>query len=379
MATLKSRQVLADRQSSAKTSNKIYTDPNTWQRMAMTHKRVVQSKNWVDWVENPLGVVGGVVANSLQKVVTGEVFDNTSFEGASLSSGLISYTKLWRYKILMKGTNGMERTQFSPRPTIDSIVQSALPTVLQSKERDEQNYHTTRPFSLSAAEKAYPGNEPNKIQARRMAHQGGIYTPAGINYVQEKFKALEGFTNRRHNDIIIINDSVSPYQKVILQNRPNELNIDPKSSWVSVSSMGRNNPFMMYAGGEDTISFDVSWYANDPTRRDEVLWKCKLLESWTRADGYLASPPVLRIKWGSSEIFKDTDCFILESAKYTLTHFQDRARKVGQGYDEALDLKLNPNCATQTLVFKRITMVNTTHEDIVPLSKLQGIQGIQTQ
>lgn len=345
----------------------------------MTHKRVVQSKNWVDWVENPLGVVGGVVANSLQKVVTGEVLENTSFEGASLSSGLISYTKLWRYKILMKGTNGMERTQFSPRPTIDSIVQSALPTVLQSKERDEQNYHTTRPFSLSAAEKAYPGNEPNKIQARRMAHQGGIYTPAGINYVQEKFKALEGFTNRRHNDIIIINDSVSPYQKVILQNRPNELNIDPKSSWVSVSSMGRNNPFMMYAGGEDTISFDVSWYANDPTRRDEVLWKCKLLESWTRADGYLASPPVLRIKWGSSEIFKDTDCFILESAKYTLTHFQDRARKVGQGYDEALDLKLNPNCATQTLVFKRITMVNTTHEDIVPLSKLQGIQGIQTQ
>ena len=66
----------------------------------MTHKRVVQSKNWVNWVENPLGIVGGVVANSLQKIITGEVLDNTPFEGASLSSGLISYTKLWSIKSL---------------------------------------------------------------------------------------------------------------------------------------------------------------------------------------------------------------------------------------------------------------------------------------
>ena len=66
------------------------------------------------------------------------------------------------------------------------------------------------------------------------------------------------------NNIIIINDNVSPPISIVIQNRPNEVNINPQTNWVSIMSMGRNNPFMMYTGGEDTISFDISWYSNDP-------------------------------------------------------------------------------------------------------------------
>ena len=374
MATLKSREILAARQQAGAKSVQEYKDPHAWQKLAMRTKRNLNSKDWLDWVQNPIGILGGVVTNAIQTVTSGEALQGTAFEGLSLTSGTLSYTKLWRYKILMKGDNGMEKTDYSPRPNLSSIIRDALPFI-KEKETDRVNLHTTK--TLSEAEKN--SKEAEKVKARRaVARDSSIkFTPAGIDYVKSRFEALESLPKRRKNDIIIINASVSPYQSITLQNRPNELSIDPKSSWASINSMGRNNPFMMYTGGEDTISFEISWFANDPQHRDEVIWKCKLLESWSKANGYMASPPVLNIKWGASDIFSDDDFFILESARYTLTNFQDQAKKYGADYgSDLIDLKLVPNCATQTVTFKRVTMANTTHNDIVPLTKLQGISGI---
>ena len=117
------------------------------------------------------------------------------------------------------------------------------------------------------------------------------------------------------NNIIIINDNISPPVSIVIQNRPNEISVDTQTSWVAVKSMGRNNPFMVYTGGEDTISFDVSWYSSDPNNREDILTKCRLLESWSKANGYRQSPPTLKISWGSSGIF-DNDLFILYSASY---------------------------------------------------------------
>ena len=370
MATLKSRQILAERQAQAQVSSKEYKDPNTWQKMIIQHRKAAD-KSVLQYVQNPLGIVGGVVANSLQKITTGEVLEGTKLEGLSLSSGTLSYTRLWRYKLLMKGDNGMEKTDWSPRPGLGTLITDALPFIKgKESEVDRLNKHTTK--TLSDAEKS--SKDVVKIISRRNQVE---YTPVGIDYVKDKFISLAGFKTRRKNEVIIINASVSPYQAIVLQNRPNELNIDPKANWASVSSMGRNVPFMMYTGGEDTISFEISWYANDKSHRDEVIWKCKLLESWSRANGYQASPPLLNIKWGASDIFTENDYFVLESAQYILKDFQDQARPLGaDNYDNLIDLKLNPIHATQSLVFKRVSMTNPTYEDIVPLGKLDGIKGI---
>lgn len=179
-----------------------------------------------------------------------------------------------------------------------------------------------------------------------------------------------------NNQIIIINPNTSPYTKIVIQGMPHEVEVNPESNWATVKSMGRNNPFMFYTGGEDTISFDISWYAVQEDRED-VITKCRLLESWTRANGYNASPPVLYLSWGSSNLFKD-DSFILASAKYTLSNFQNSARKeVSRRVDsEHIDLKLLPNCAVQQLVFKKVTPINTTHEDIVSSNQLSKTKGI---
>lgn len=348
-------------------------DPSNWEKMGKQH-RLATRKSTMNWVQNPIGIAGGVVSDAITKVFSGEYLEGTPAEGLDINNlvGGVGLSKIWRLMLLFPRHPEMEQG-ISPRP---SIEEASLPFINRDKE-DLENKHTTK--NLSAAELASP--DATKIRVRRdRDHLGDSEELLAIerrNYTEAKFKALEAIPKARQNDIIIFNLSVSPYQSITLQNRPDELRVDPKSAWATVASMGRNNPFYLYTGGEDTISFDISWFVSDPTRRDEVVAKCRLLESWTKADGYNAAPPILLIKWGGSGIFNN-DNFILESAPYTLTHFQDRAMGKADEYykGQIQDLKLYPNCAKQTLTFKKVTSSNITHAQIVDPAVLQGIQGI---
>jgi len=329
-----------------------------WQRRLLESRRA-GNKTTIEIIQNPLGIAGGQVQNTLNKIVTGEILESTPLEGLDLGSGTLKTSRYWRYRLLTKPDNGMEKASYSPRPGI--MGDGNLPVSI-----DE---HTTRPADLSLAE--YRSVDMRKIISRRTSKN---FVPVGRDYTALKFKALEQLPKEHQNNIFIVNENVSPYISLMLQNRPQQLEVNPHGTWASVQSMGRNNPFMMYTGGEDTVSFEISWYASDKDRRDEVIMKCKLLESWCKANGYIASPPVLKLIWGNSGLF-DNCFFILESAPYRLTNFQDRTR---DSEGKLVDLKLYPNCATQQLTFKRVSTDNTTYEDIVPSEKLKGINGIIT-
>lgn len=366
------RITLKEHQDNPKT-HVVDDDPSNWEKMGRKY-RLATRKSAMNWVQNPIGIAGGVVSDTITKVFSGEYLEGTPAEGLDINNlvGGVGLSKIWRLMLLFPRHPEMEQG-ISPRP---SIEEASLPFINRDKE-DLENKHTTK--NLSAAELASP--DATKIRVRRdRDHLGDSEELLAIerrNYTEAKFKALEAIPKARQNDIIIFNLSVSPYQSITLQNRPDELRVDPKSAWATVASMGRNNPFYLYTGGEDTISFDISWFVSDPTRRDEVVAKCRLLESWTKADGYNAAPPILLIKWGGSGIFNN-DNFILESAPYTLTHFQDRAMGKADEYykGQIQDLKLYPNCAKQTLTFKKVTSSNITHAQIVDPAVLQGIQGI---
>lgn len=366
------RITLKEHQDNPKT-HVVDDDPSNWEKMGRKY-RLATRKSAMNWVQNPIGIAGGVVSDAITKVFSGEYLEGTPAEGLDINNlvGGVGLSKIWRLMLLFPRHPEMEQG-ISPRP---SIEEASLPFINRDKE-DLENKHTTK--NLSAAELASP--DATKIRVRRdRDHLGDSEELLAIerrNYTEAKFKALEAIPKARQNDIIIFNLSVSPYQSITLQNRPDELRVDPKSAWATVASMGRNNPFYLYTGGEDTISFDISWFVSDPTRRDEVVAKCRLLESWTKADGYNAAPPILLIKWGGSGIFNN-DNFILESAPYTLTHFQDRAMGKADEYykGQIQDLKLYPNCAKQTLTFKKVTSSNITHAQIVDPAVLQGIQGI---
>lgn len=290
--------------------------------------------------------------------------------GEIQSAGIFTspLNKLWRAKILLN-------RELSPMQK-DGERKKA-------KEYDAKNKHYAKEGSLSKAQ-----SEDSWTFMKKNVYLKGGSDPSdrvGIDYTA--FNVSQNSFPKINNQITIVNRHTSPPTVLTIQNRPNELRVEPKANWVAVSSMGRNNPFMMYTGGEDTISFDISWFATDSKNRDEVITKCRLLESFSRANGYASAPPTLQIIWGTSGLF-DNDLFILESAAYTLTHFQNASRGPGfqhtdmgereimSNYIEPIDLKLYPNCATQTLVFKRVSAYNRTHVDIIPMEALQRTKGI---
>jgi len=241
--------------------------------------------------------------------------------------------KLWRARIIMnRATSPMEKHHDT------KIIEKVITTRENRLKRD---------------------NQLSKV----------INTPDKLNYSRAP-ETKRSITNH----VIIINPHTKPITKLILQAFSN-IEVTPESTWAVVKSMGRNNPFYMFTGSEDTLSLEISWYSMDDNRED-VINKCRLLESWTKSDGYTSSPPTLWISWGNSGMFEG-DSFILKSAPYKPSNFQNSYRKgERKSTNEIIDLKLFPNSATQTLTFNRVTSDNRKHEDIIPNSKLKTTRGV---
>ena len=191
-----------------------------------------------------IGKAVGAVASVVTELEQGRIFTSP-------------LNKLWRAKILLNRAT-------SPMPK-DEAKSSY-------KVNDALNQHYARASSYSVAQKGSPWVTARKQVLSGLGEkdryiQGTDYTQSNRNILQDKTNKV----NQINNQIQIINKHTSPPTIITIQNRPNELNGNPQSAWGSVKSMGRNNPFMMYTGGEDTISFDVSWYVSDPNNRKEVI------------------------------------------------------------------------------------------------------------
>lgn len=292
-----------------------------------------------------------------------------SSEGGRTATWVLS--KLWRAKIAINRT-----VLVAPRVKDTYAARDIKSTLAKA-----QNQHEAKKSSLSLAEAT------DLWQTNRRAAMISGADPSHFKIPDNKFgkgigdlkSALEPY----RYEVTLIKWGL-PLVTLHLQNRPTELNFSSESTWAAIQSMGRNNPFRMYTSGDDTISFDISWYTTGygDENRDQVLNKCKLLESWTKADGYNAAPPTLAIVWGDTGMF-DGESFILESAPYRLFNFQERGMsaaeraKLHKGQQATFkDWKLFPMCATQTLTFKRVTSTNRTHQDIITLDKLQKTLGI---
>lgn len=183
------------------------------------------------------------------------------------------------------------------------------------------------------------------------------------------------------NKVIVYNLSSTPYQYIELQVRPQSLDFKGETTWASIKSMGRNTPMYHYTGAEDTLQFNISWFRVDSDNPDEVVNKCRLLEAWSKADGYKSAPPVLMIQWGDDEadsLFKD-HLYILISATYTLSNFCSTAYVHHLGKTFYSDGKLYPNSATQELIFKRVSGSNISYEDIISKDKLERTRGIKSK
>lgn len=194
------------------------------------------------------------------------------------------------------------------------------------------------------------------------------------------YNALDQHTQstslNKKNQVIIYNlTSNGSYQYIVLQNRPTEITYQGETLWANIHSMGRNNPMYHYTGAEDTFQINVDWYCSDPDNPAEVISKCRLLEAWSKANGYIAAPPLLRIQWGASGIFDNYE-FILTSATYTLKNFQNGHRDRRVKGSQFVDTKLFPMTATQELVFKRVADHNLGYGDIINEEETNKTKGV---
>lgn len=203
-------------------------------------------------------------------------------------------------------------------------------------------------------------------------------TPLEERKIKYDKRNNESLTKKR---IQIYNISSDPITYLELQTYPEKVSFQGESTWAVINSMGRNTPMYHFTGAESIIQLNISWYCDDPANPADVIAKCKLLEAWSKGNGYISAPPILKLNWGDSELFKD-ELFILTAATYELSNWRGSVKQYDRKTNELVlpkgyvDTNLLPAMATQELIFRRVSATNLTHGDIISQELLNKTKGI---
>lgn len=342
--------------------------------------------------------------------------------GVSTSSVLSgNINKSWRGLIVLNrlGLNPLKYTDKYVFDYIDKGVNQVLkPGGLQKKAsivKDKKYSKTSRDIYDYPGENIWvPGESTlqgtHRAEGRRIlfgrqlndllsdpANKGAFTWFSQAEEITNYDEVLPDPYEGQSNQILIFNpnirDDAGNMMYIQLQNKPQELDYQPQSSWADIKSMGRNVPLYHYTGSETTLQFTTSWYMpgkpGDPGF--DLYWvikQCRILESWSMANGYIQAPPYLFISWGQSNLFSE-HLWILQSATYKLKDFHDRllirdtqvtgkidnmindlnhrgTYTIKPKYMALINQGLVPFSATQELIFKRVAGINLWYSDIAP-------------
>lgn len=98
---------------------------------------------------------------------------------------------------------------------------------------------------------------------------------------------------------------------------PPDLSISRNPSIQTIDIVGRNNPLYQYSGGATELAFELDFFAQEESRED-VIKRCRWLESFTFNDGYENPPSQVKLVYG--QLFRD-EVWIVKSVKYKLSLF----------------------------------------------------------
>lgn len=291
--------------------------------------------------------------------------------------------KLWRAKILLD-----RKTRLGSKDSPKKNIPNSL--TYNSDWRPEGKYHSEHLNYTSRKQSSHTGTNELEANAREKFYTSLENSKFGpdvefFNDPDWKPRILNRDVLRKQEkpvkDIIIYKPSPSPYEFITLQTVPKEIEFQGESTWAVIHSMGRNTPMYHFTGAESVIQLNISWYCNDKANPQEVVTKCRLLESWSKANGYQAGPPILQIQWGNSDLFEG-QYFILTSATYKLANWRASAKVWNKQSNKFVnrvgyaDPKMYPSTATQELIFRRVSSTNLSSEDIVPKSWTDKTLGI---
>lgn len=169
---------------------------------------------------------------------------------------------------------------------------------------------------------------------------------AGNGNLVSGVERFEDSRSKQPNQPYIID--LDNLEKLMFQNIPDEISVDPESTFVALETPGRNVPNYHFTGSETTIKFSLSYYCDHPTRQD-VITKCRWLEALTMNDGYIGRVHHVAFGWG--DLYTGQK-FIVTAAPYKLNLF-DR------------EYNMLPRYAKQEVTLKRISEKQLTRKDLL--------------
>lgn len=126
--------------------------------------------------------------------------------------------------------------------------------------------------------------------------------------------------------------------RIDIQFVPKELELNRQSDMGEIRIVGRNNPFYHYTGGSNSFKLELDFYSEDENRED-VVAKCRLLESWAVNDGYDKPPERIRITFG--KLFKPDEVWVIKGVNVKYSFFDKTKGFLPRQAYATLDLVLD--------------------------------------
>lgn len=285
--------------------------------------------------------------------------------------------KLWRAKILIDRATRPAKT--GGKASITPEAKLHKNNIRADRGVNPKTGITESSIRVDVNKAAREVEEQQKLQRRETTVSFvEDNTPLEERKIKYNKRNNESLTKKR---IQIYNISSDPITYLELQTYPEKVSFQGESTWAVINSMGRNTPMYHFTGAESIIQLNISWYCDDPANPADVIAKCKLLEAWSKGNGYISAPPILKLNWGDSELFKD-ELFILTAATYELSNWRGSVKQYDRKTQELVlpkgyvDTNLLPAMATQELIFRRVSATNLTHGDIISQELLNKTKGI---
>lgn len=107
-------------------------------------------------------------------------------------------------------------------------------------------------------------------------------------------------------------------ERLDIQFVPQSLSPTRSVKWAEIAIVGRNNPLHHYTGGNNELMLELDFHAANEDRED-VIAKCRLLESWAMNDGYANPPERIRLTFG--RLFKENEIWVINSLDFDYSQF----------------------------------------------------------
>lgn len=133
--------------------------------------------------------------------------------------------------------------------------------------------------------------------------------------------------------------ALSTLEKLEVQYIPRELTSNRQVNLGEVQVVGRNNPLQHYTGGSNRIRLELEFYS-DQRDREDVIAKCRLLESWAMNDGNVAPQEKLRVTFG--RMFKENEIYRISDLSVDYSMFSPTKGMLPRQATANIELVLDP-------------------------------------